>query len=222
MPDREMIDRALDTFRGEFSQQPPAYSAKKIDGNRSYRLARRAAADPALPPSSARPARVQVTVRRLDIVDVDGDSVTLHLDCSAGFYVRALAHDLGARLGTGAHLAGLRRLQSGDLALIHAVPLETLEAHPERARTAVVPLAQMLPSLESLHLTPDGARRARHGRDLGAGDFTGGLPFSVSREAAVGAGSPFYVRLVDPGGDLLGLAAPARTQGLLHPLVVLM
>jgi tRNA pseudouridine55 synthase len=225
LPDREMIDRALDAFRGEFSQRPPAYSAKKIDGKRSHRLARRAAANPALPASPASPARpasVRVTARRLELVDVDGDCVTLHVDCSAGFYVRTLAHDLGARLGTGAHLAGLRRLQSGELALVHAVPLETLEAHPERARAAVIPLAQMLPSLESLHLTRDGAHRARHGRDLGAEDFTGGLPSSVSGEAAVGADSPFYVRLVDPAGDLLGLAAPARTPGLLHPLVVLM
>src|SRR6185436_13657373 len=103
-PERESIDRALDAFRGTFLQQPPAYSAKKIGGKRSHRLARAASralhAPPALPaPPAVLPAPVSVTVYALELGGVDGGRLTLRVDCSAGFYVRGLAHDLGERLG---------------------------------------------------------------------------------------------------------------------------
>ena len=110
LPSREAIDRALDAFRGTFLQQPPAYSAKKIDGRRSYSLARAAArsAGDGIERSStgagALPTPVSVTTHSIVLVSVEGDRVTLNVSCSAGFYVRALAHDLGVRLGIGAHL----------------------------------------------------------------------------------------------------------------------
>ena len=95
MPARDQIESALEAFRGSFDQQPPAFSAKKIDGQRSYVAARasRAAspadpARPALPAHPTLPAPVRVTVYAADIVDAAADCVTLHLTCSAGFYVR--------------------------------------------------------------------------------------------------------------------------------------
>src|SRR5665213_2557754 len=106
-PSHDAIERALDDFRGTFTQQPPAYSAKKIDGERSYKAAR--ADRPTLPDP------VSVTVHRLEFVRLDGDEATLRVDCSAGFYVRSLAHDLGIRLGVGAHLSALRRTVSAGL-----------------------------------------------------------------------------------------------------------
>src|SRR5258705_7081862 len=99
LPGREAIDAALDTFRGTFLQQPPAFSAKKIDGKRSHKLARahrknfqqlRADSGPA---SLRLPQPATVTATAIDIVALDGDTVTLRVDCSAGFYVRSLAHD---------------------------------------------------------------------------------------------------------------------------------
>ena len=139
-PAREAVDRALDAFRGTFLQTPPAYSAKKIEGTRSYRLARRAKRErersvrscpsrlpPALP---ARPAPVSVTARAIDIRDFDGDTVSLRVECSAGFYVRSLAHDLGAALGIGAHLTALRRTHSGRLSVDDAIGLDVDPARP--------------------------------------------------------------------------------------------
>ncbi len=177
MPSREAIDAALDAFRGTFMQQPPAFSAKKIDGQRSYKLARAARAEavalrdsgriphpPARPTLPALPAPVSVTAHAIEIVSVDGDHVTLSVDCSAGFYVRSLAHDLGERLGVGAHLAALRRTRSGDFGLDRA-----LDARRRRARSrgappaAMVPLASMLPPLAARD--PDGRRR-RPGRRM--------------------------------------------------------
>jgi tRNA pseudouridine55 synthase len=222
-PSREVIDRALDQFRGTFLQQPPAFSAKKVAGERSYRAARRAKREatapalpalpalPAAPAPSALPAPVAVSTTALDLLAVDHELVTLRIDCSAGFYVRALAHDLGVALGTGAHLESLRRVRSGDLTLDSAVTLDELERNPARCAEALVPLARMLPGLSSVQLTDDGVRRATHGRDLGPGDI----------EKGVGTPAPFFVRLIDPTGDLVAIATPIGASGLLHPAVVL-
>jgi tRNA pseudouridine55 synthase len=215
-PGRESIDRALDAFRGTFLQQPPVYSAKKIGGTRSHRLARAASRTlPASPALAVGPAPVSVMVYALELGRVDGGLVTLRVDCSAGFYVRGLAHDLGERLGIGGHLAALRRVRSGDLTLADATVLAALERDPPAALAALVPMARMLPALTALTLTHEGARRAGHGLDLGPADFEGGLVACASR----GGARPF--RLLDTAGDLVGVAEPIEGSGLLHPAVVL-
>jgi tRNA pseudouridine55 synthase len=208
MPGREEIDRTLDAFRGTFLQQPPAYSAKKIAGRRSYRLARaasRSQAAGAAPVVAPLPDPVSVTTQAIDLVAVGGDTVTVRVDCSAGFYVRALAHDLGARLGMGAHLLSLRRTRSGDATLDQAIALATVEREPAAGIRAIVPLSRMLPWLSSVTLTREAVRDAVHGRDIPNADLHTG-----------------FVRLVDPAGDLVAIAAPATASGLLHPAVVLM
>jgi tRNA pseudouridine55 synthase len=153
-----------------------------------------------------------VTVHRLAVVGLDGDRLTLEVDCSAGFYVRALAHDVGARLGTGAHLAALRRTRCGDLTLDGAVPLASIDGHPDAARVAIVPLRLLLLSLDACWLTGAGARRAGHGCDLGPEDFA---------EPLMGTAERSCVRLVGPGGDLVGLARSVGPGARLHPFVVL-
>ena len=246
LPSREAIDRALDAYRGPFLQQPPAYSAKKIDGERSYRLARAASrqlstgagtppsarTDADASPETARhvtpaaelrggarhdrgrsPDPVSVTAGVIDVVGVDGDCVTLRVTCSAGFYVRALAHDLGDELGIGAHLLTLRRTRSGDVTLDQAMALEAIEREPARALRALVPLSQMLPGLASVTLTSEGVRRAVHGRDLGPGDLEEGERGAESQDS--------FFRLVDPSGNLVAIATRAAMSGLLHPAIVL-
>ena len=214
---RDVIERTLDEFRGTFLQQPPVYSAKKIGGKRSHRLAR--AASPPSPPGASvptgdlRPSLAEVTVHRLDLVGIEDTRVTLSLDCSAGFYVRSLAHDLGERLGTGAHLAELRRIRSGDYALDDAIALDAAERDPAAAASRVVPLSRMLSRLPAIALTAEGVRRARHGRDLGPVDAS---------ESRIAAPDPLsFVRLFDASGELIGIAQPTGASGLLHPFVVL-
>jgi len=219
LPSRASIEEMLDTFRGTFLQQPPRYSAKKIDGRRSYKVARADAnvrsagsASPAhTAPAAVLPAPVVVTARAVAFVSIVDALVTLRVDCSAGFYIRSLAHDLGERLGVGAHLAQLRRTRSGDIHLDKAIPLHVIERDPPRAIGAIVPLAEMLPALAAVVLTADGVSRAAHGRDLGPPDF------ADSAETGVHA----WLRLLDSAGKLIGLAEPARTPGLLHPSVIL-
>ena len=219
-PSREAIDAALDAFRGSFLQRPPAYSAKKIAGRRSYKTARAARSGRSdLPDPSRLPAAVAVTVHRLEVLQLEDNLLTLRVDCSAGFYVRSLAHDLGQRLGTGAHLAGLRRTRSGDFILADALPLASVEQNPDLARRAIVPLAQMLPRWSSVVLTDDGARRVAHGRDVGPEDFAA-APAPGARPDLSTAPPP-AVRLLDRRGELIALAEPAQSPGLLHPSVVL-
>jgi tRNA pseudouridine55 synthase len=212
LPERDAIEAALRPFRGTFWQQPPAYSAKKIAGRRSYDLAREGN------PSSPLPDPVAVTVHRLDLLDVSGPRVTLRLACSSGFYVRSLAHDLGATLGTGAHLAELRRIEAAGLRIEHAVPLSALEGPEGRAAAerALIPIDHMLETMPAVALTNDGVDHVRFGRELGPADAAHGFPPMRTEEAEP------HVRLLAPDGRLVGLGAPSATPGLLHPAVVLM
>lgn len=224
LPSREAIDRAIDAFRGSSFQQPPAFSAKKIGGRRSYRLARAraraavssGASDQAvLPdqpdlPEPVLPEPVLVTAHAIDVVNVEGAAVSLAVECSAGFYIRALAHDLGRALGTGAHLAALRRTRSGRATIDEALTLEAAEREPERAVACILPLRALLLDLPSVVLTPQGLVRAGHGSELQPADF--------AERHGDGPG----IRLMDESGELVGIARPGPTPGTLHPSIVLM
>jgi tRNA pseudouridine55 synthase len=213
-PARDEIERALDEFRGTFLQQPPAYSAKKIDGERSYKAARAARSGHPARPALPAPPAVAVTVHRLDLVSVSGEDVTLVVESSAGFYVRSLAHDLGARLGTGAHLAALRRTVSSGFTLDDAIPLEFAERSRDDAVEAVLPMESMLPQFAEVVLTDEGLLRALHGRDIGAADVASTNPSNLSNPLD-------HVRLVDQLGQLVAIAEPTGVPGVLHPSVVL-
>ena len=149
-------------------------------------------------------------------MSVEADRVTLSLDCSAGFYVRSLAHDLGERLGVGAHLATLRRTRTADFTVGQAIDLGTAERDPPGAVAAIIPLADMLPRLASVVLSAQGVRRAVNGCELRLVDTEGG--FGIREAGSVVSG---FVRLLDSRGELVGIAQPAVTPGLLHPSVVL-
>jgi tRNA pseudouridine55 synthase len=217
LPSATVIDRALDAFRGTFLQQPPVYSAKKIEGRRSYARARAATREE----DKRFPVPVSVTTRAIDLIAFEGDRVTLRVECSAGFYVRALAHDLGVRLGIGAHLLSLHRTRSGDVTLDQAVALDAIERDPACGARAVVPLSRMLPRLSSIILTSEGVRHAIHGRDVGPRDTENGVRPLFAADPEEGPYSCF-VRLVDPAGELVAIASTSDATGLLHPSVVLM
>ena len=140
---------ALDARLGTHLQTPPAYSAKKIDGERAHRLARRGEA--------VAPAPARVTLRAWTLVALDGDTATIDLHTSAGFYVRSLAHDLGAAIGCAAHLAALRRTASGGFTLDEAVPLPLADAAPTGLTDALRPLDALLPDWPAAVVTEPGA-----------------------------------------------------------------
>jgi tRNA pseudouridine55 synthase len=211
MPSRDVIESALATFRGTFVQQPPPYSAKKIAGRRSYEMARASYSLDEAPPL---PAPVTVVVHRLAITASDRDDLTLDVECSAGFYVRSLAHDLGKLLGTGAHLASLRRTLSAGLTLDDSMPLEFAERSRDDAVAAVVSIDRMLPWLDAVTLTDEGVLRAVHGRDIGRSEVMIPSPSGTRPTNAA-------VRLIDELGHLVAIAEPTEVPGVLHPAVVL-
>jgi tRNA pseudouridine55 synthase len=212
-PTREELDQALERFRGEFEQTPPAYSAKNIDGERSYELARKHARSASAHGASAdRPRPVIVKARQLEVAAFDGDTATLTMTVTAGFYVRSLAHDLGEALGCGAVLVALRRTRSGEFGQDAAVPLaDVLQSKREVLAGRLIPMAALLGELPAVTLRgPANLERLRNGVEMGPTDIV----------APLATHAPI-VRLLTPGGDLAGLAKPAKTAGFLHGWVVL-
>jgi tRNA pseudouridine55 synthase len=203
-----LVEEAVAAFRGTSLQEPPAYSAKKIDGDRAYDLARRNA------PVRLEP--VMVTAFALDVLEWHGSVLRVRLVCSAGYYVRSLAHAIGERLGTGAHLAALVRTRSGDFGLSQAVGLDVLDRRPDEAASRVTPLSELLPALPAVTLTAEGASLAARGGFIGPAHVHG--PAGLARVWREGR-----VRLLHPDGRLVAIAEarPGGAAGLLHPSVVL-
>ena len=138
-PEREEMEKALDTFRGAIRHMPPAFSARKRGCQKAYQWARRG--EPLeLEPTS-------VTIERLEVLDYAPPFVALEVDCSAGTYLRSIAHDLGTRLGTGGHLWELCRTRSGPFTLEQAIPLDELDTL-EHERVIPMGVATGLPSYE--------------------------------------------------------------------------
>jgi tRNA pseudouridine55 synthase len=207
VPDREAVEAALESLRGEYSQVPPAYSAKKVAGQRAYALARRAEAVTLAP--------VTVRVTRADLLDFSGGSARIAITCSSGFYVRAFAHALGEQVGTGACLESLRRTRSGDFDLASAVGLEDMQRDPTAAAGRAVPLDRLLTGFPAVRLTDEGRTRISHGQEVGRAHL---------RPETLAASDTFaaqWVRLLDGEGHLLALGTPREAQGSLHPAVVL-
>jgi tRNA pseudouridine55 synthase len=237
LPPLEAIDAALESFRGQFLQQPPAFSAKKIDGQRSYRLARAAsrigvpagpdAEEPgaaALSAAVPRPQPVLMTVHTLTVRTLEAGSLRLYVHCSAGFYVRSLAHDLGEQLGTGAHLTALRRVYSGEFGIDDAVPLAAVEDDPGAAADRLVPLGRLLRDLPGVVLTVEGLRHVRHGRSLSPADISSRQPGSATGHVQRHDDSNVpgtWIRLLGPDNDLVGLGTRRGDSASLHPSVVL-
>jgi tRNA pseudouridine55 synthase len=162
----------LAAFAGERErtlQVPPAVSAIQIGGERAHRLVRRGET-PVLEPRSVR-------VERLELRALHADRLELEVTASKGYYVRALARDLGQRLGAPACLGALRRTESGAFTLAEAL-IWPLSASAQPLSLA----AAACRSLPSFELTPEGARRARLGQALGDEHFT--LPPADARPSA--------------------------------------
>lgn len=195
---REAIQAALQPFRGAFLQTPPPVSAKKIGGVAAYKLARKNV-EVAIPP-------VEVNVYALELHAVEGALARISIHCSAGTYVRGIAHEAGLALGCGAHLESLRRTAAGDFDLAQARTLDQLAA-PGAVAAALIPAARLLPQFPTERVDL-----------LTAGQIRQGRPFRVS-PFRPGAGAKF-VKAVTEAGELIAIGE-ARLPHLYHPTVVL-
>ena len=153
----EMVTELVPEFSGELFQVPPMFSALKRDGVPLYKLARKG--------ETVERAARRVLIHGLAIDRIDLPEVSFTVRCSRGTYVRTLAHDMGERLGCGAHLLQLRRTVSGPFTLGNAFTLDELSAaSPEEiAARHFVPIRNALSHLPVLELTDSGHARIRNG-----------------------------------------------------------
>lgn len=194
--DDAAVDDVIEGMRQQRSQMPPAFSAKQVGGVRAYTLARRNEV-PDLRP-------VDVCVYAMEWRREAPDILRITLTCSAGYYVRAMAQEIGERLGCGAHLEALRRTRVGSFDVAAAVALDALEQDTrETAAARLLPVEALLPELPAVTLTEAGVTRASHGNVV---------------SMAVPGGETRY-RLLAPDGQLVAIA-DASPVGL-KPFIVI-
>jgi len=188
------------SFVGEIAQEVPAFSAVKRGGEPLYRKARRG--EDVVAPTRA------VTVYRLDVESVEPPTFTAFVECGGGTYVRALARDIGRKLGVGGYLVDLTRLAVGSFALADALPQDRLaSAAPDEIFAAphFTAAAELLPELAAAGLSSAQVADVVHGRFVPA-------PGNVRPGDAV--------RLLAPDGGLVGIGVAAE-GGRVKPDAVL-
>jgi tRNA pseudouridine55 synthase len=150
-----------------------------------------------------------VEVYDLQIVAIEGCEVAIRMHCSAGTYVRSIAHDAGQALGCGAFLKSLRRTASGDFKIEQAQTLDELAvlAQEERLAEALIPAAQLLPGFPAELVDSITVGQIRNGRDFRVSPFQ-------TREGTR------YVKAVTPQGELVAIGE-VRLPHVYHPVLVL-
>ncbi len=201
LPEPETARRALEEFQGSSLQVPPPISAKKIKGVPAYKLARKQQ------PVELGP--VPVAIKIMQITNMTRNQVTVVVTCSAGTYIRSIAHDLGAKLGCGAILKSLRRTASGPYRVENAYRLEQLEqlTRENRLYDSVLPSATLLPDFPSAYVDDMTEAQIRQGRDFRVSPF------------AMQPGAPM-VKAISLGGELIAIGE-IRLPNVYHPCLVL-
>jgi tRNA pseudouridine55 synthase len=208
----ETLRRVLDEFIGPQLQTPPMFSAKKIGGERLYRAAR----------EGREVAREPVAITIHSIALIDGSQSPLpknedgtmdlgvRVRCSSGAYVRTLAHDIGKRLGVGAHLAALRRTAVGQFEIEQAVTLEVLErmSRDQILERLLISPAAMLSHLRALTLDRESVALVMTGR-------------AVVVSPVCAEGEERFVRLCDETGAVVAVGAYDAAARVVKPRVVL-
>jgi tRNA pseudouridine55 synthase len=205
------LESALASFRGNIQQIPPMYSAKKIQGTKLYELARRGEEVERQPINVCIHDFVGLEPTGQLIKDNHDGTFDLYTKvvCSAGTYVRALAEDLGKRLGVGAHLAELRRTRVGNFSITDAITLEELKTGfgEEALGKVLLTPAAALSHLPFVHLTDEDERKVRHGMEVTADEA------SLMKDTTV--------RICDSEGRLLAVGDFDASTKRLHPRVVI-
>jgi tRNA pseudouridine55 synthase len=155
--EREVLERLARESVGRFEQMPPIFSAKKVHGRPAYELARKNQI------VELKPASVEVYEYRL--MEVEGPVARFSIECSSGTYIRSLAHDMGQKLGYGAHLTEICRTAVGEFSLDQAIDLEELAeaARGGKFRNCLIALENLLPDYPKTNVLPVLEKKVRHG-----------------------------------------------------------
>ena len=155
--DHEVLQRLAAESLGRFEQVPPVFSAKKVHGRPAYELARKQQA------VELKPVTVQLFEYRL--TEIEGPVARFSIECSSGTYIRSLAHDMGQKLGCGAHLSEITRTAVGEFSLEQAIDIEEL-AHAAREgkfESRLIVLENLLSSYPRTNVLPVQEKKVRHG-----------------------------------------------------------
>ncbi len=155
--ERATLEKVFRSFTGRLMQTPPSFSAKHVGGKRAYELARQR--------KPVQLAPVEVEIYALELLAVEGDRVRFAVEGSGGTYVRSLAHDIGQKVGCGAHLGGLRRTAVAEFKESRAVSLDDLTKaiREGKLEACLVPLETLLPECPELVVRGREEMSVRHG-----------------------------------------------------------
>lgn len=155
--DRDQLERFAAESMGKFAQMPPQFSAKKVKGRPAYELARQNVE------FQLKPADVELFEYRL--MGIEGSVARFTIECSSGTYVRSLAHDMGKRLGCGAHLTEISRTAVGEFSIEQAMAIEEVaeSARAGKLKDLVIPLENLLANYPRANVLPILEKRVRHG-----------------------------------------------------------
>lgn len=193
-PTLKELEAVLDEFRGDIKQIPPPYSAIKVKGKKAYELAR-AGKKIDLEPRD-------VTIYELKILSYEKPDLSVSIECSAGTYIRSLAHDIGEKLSTGAHLAELRRTKAGPFTIDDAEPLPKLEVGfvTEKWEKYVLPATDALPDLPEIEVNGEELDLLQNGHRI---------PREMDWDD--------IAKAIGPDGDLVAILEPVQDPDEWHP-----
>jgi tRNA pseudouridine55 synthase len=142
---------------GRFEQMPPSFSAKKVQGRPAYELARKK--------QPVELKAVEVELFEFRLTEIEGSIARFVIECSSGTYIRSLAHELGQKLGCGAHLAEITRTAVGEFSLEQAITLEELAEAKQAGKftDCLIRLENLLPNFPRVNVLPVIEKRVRHG-----------------------------------------------------------
>jgi len=207
-PEAGDVEAAMGRFRGEIDQIPPAYSAVRVDGVRSYKRARRQQAVPLKPR--------RVSIAEFEVQEFRYPRLKVRVVCSQGTYIRSLARDLGSELGCGGHVSSLRRLRVGCLGLGESARLSEIGSHLRDGGDLgdlLVPVRKALAGYPTVSVGPGGSAAFTHGATVPSSDVSDG-------DAVVCAGNG-ECTVHDAEGRFLGIGAWREDGKGLRPVTVM-
>jgi tRNA pseudouridine55 synthase len=181
------VEEAMRALRGVLDQVPPPFSAKKVGGVPAYRLARKN--------RTVTMAAVRVEIREFQSLALDPPFMKFRVVCSPGTYIRSLVHDLGQRLGCGAHLTALCRTRSGDFRIEQAVELDKVSP------ANLIAMEHLLGSMPRIEVSDSDEKKVMHGNQIRA------------------EGSAPLARIFNKKGEFIAVASVEN--GWVHPRLVL-
>jgi tRNA pseudouridine55 synthase len=213
-PDKKSVKSAMKNFTGEILQVPPIYSAKKHRGRPLYDFARRN--------QKIEPKANKVYVQTFELTNYEPPILECEVRCSSGTYIRSLAHDLGQKLGCGAHLVQLERTAIDAYRLEDSLSLNEIQekVNSESLHDIVLPMESLLPQITKVVLSQTGSRLSRNGNLILPEHILSVVESTASKESFQIFQEELF-RLFSSEGKLLAFARQDRKKNGLHPFLVI-